>query len=152
MTIKNLFLLDSLGALLSAVVLGFVLTKYEIFFGMPADVLRFLAIIPCVFALYSFLGFLIKTKNERLYLTIIAAANFLYCCLTMFYIYRFYFQLTIWGLSYFIGEIIIVVTLALYELRIAKTKAQNTEGGIRIGRKFWINGKTTVILAFQWLK
>jgi hypothetical protein len=123
MTIKNLFLLDSLGALLSAVMLGFVLTKYEIFFGMPADVLHILAVIPCVFALYSFLGFLIKTKNERLYLTIIATVNLLYCCITTFYVFNFYQQLTIWGLSYFIGEIIVVVTLALYELRIARKKS-----------------------------
>lgn len=126
MNVKNLFLLDSLGALLSAIMLGLVLTKYENFFGMPADVLHVLAIIPCVFALYSFLFFLIKTKKERLFLTIIAVANLLYCCLTTFYIFQFYQKLTIWGLFYFIAEIIFVVVLALYEMKIA-LKFLNTD-------------------------
>ncbi len=117
---KKIFLIDSLGALLSAVMLGLVLTKYETLFGMPVDVLHVLAIIPCVFALYSFLCFLIETKNRRLYLRIIAVANFLYCCLTTSYIISFYEKLTIWGLMYFIGEIIVVGILAFYEWKIAK--------------------------------
>lgn len=125
MNVKKLFLLDSLGALLSAVMLGLVLKKYEMFFGMPADVLHVLAFIPCIFALYSFLCFLIKTKNERLFLTTIAAANILYCCLTTIYISIFYFKLTIWGLIYFIAEIIVVVVLALYELKIAQNLLKN---------------------------
>lgn len=125
MTTRNLFLLDSLGALLSAVMLGVVLPKYEMFFRMPADVLRVLAIIPCIFALYSFLCALIKTKNERLCLTIIAVANLLYCCLTTIYISIFYSKLTIWDLIYFITEIIIVVILALYELKIAQNSLKN---------------------------
>ena len=125
MNVRKLFLIDNLGALLSAVMLGFVLTKYETFFGMPADVLHVLAVIPCVFACYSFLCFLIKTKNERLYLTLIAVANLLYCCLTMTYISIFYSKLTIWGLFYFIGEIIIVALLALYELKTANNLLKN---------------------------
>ena len=125
MNVNKLFLIDSLGALLSAVMLGFVLTKYEAFFGMPTDVLHVLAVIPCVFSFYSFLCFLIKTKNERLYLTIIAVANLLYCCLTTTYILFFYSKLTIWGLFYFVAEIIIVVFLAVYELKIAKTLLKN---------------------------
>ncbi len=125
MNVKNLFLLDSLGALLSAIMLRSVLTRYETFFGMPADVLYILAVIPCVFAFYSFLCFLIKTKKERLFLTIIAIANLLYCCLTTFYIIQLYQKLTLWGLFYFIAEIIVVVVLALYELKIAKSSIEN---------------------------
>ena len=125
MTIKNLFLIDSLGALLSAMMLGLVLTHYEAFFGMPTDVLHVLTVISCVFSFYSFLCFLIKTKNERFYLGIIAIANLLYCCLTTTYIFIFYSKLTIWGLLYFIGEIIIVALLALYELKIARNTLKN---------------------------
>ena len=122
MNVKKLFLLDSLGALLSAVMLGLVLTKYEAFLGMPSKVLHILTIIPCIFSVYSLLFFLIKTKNWRLYLTIIAIANLLYCCLTTSYIIYEYQQLTIWGLMYFIAEIVVVVVLAMYELNIAKIK------------------------------
>jgi hypothetical protein len=120
MNIRKLFLIDSLGAFFSAIMLGLVLTRLETFFGVPADVLRILAIIPCVFFFYSFLFHLIKTKNERFYLTIIAVANLLYCCLTTFYVFQRYQKLTVWGLIYFVAEIIVVVILALYELKIAK--------------------------------
>jgi hypothetical protein len=120
MNIRKLFLIDSLGAFLSAIMLGLVLTRFETFFGVPADVLRILAIIPCVFFFYSFLFHLIKTKNERFYLTIIAVANLLYCCLTTFYVFQRYQKLTVWGLIYFVAEIIVVVILALYELKIVK--------------------------------
>ncbi len=44
---KQLFLLDAFGALLSAFFLGFVLVKYQVYIGMPENVLYILALIPC---------------------------------------------------------------------------------------------------------
>ena len=46
---KKLFLIDSLGALISAVMLGLVLTRFEHIFGMPQNVLYFLSFIACTF-------------------------------------------------------------------------------------------------------
>ncbi len=50
---RKLLFLDGLGAMLSAIFLGFVLIRFNALFGMPLPVLRFLALIACSFALYS---------------------------------------------------------------------------------------------------
>lgn len=116
---QKLFLVDSLGALLSAILLGLVLALFEKTFGMPQNVLYALAVIPCVFAVYSFLCFLSKTAHWRPFMKIIAIANLLYCCLTAGLMIYFYQQLTILGLIYFVLEIMIVMSLAFIEWKTA---------------------------------
>ena len=117
---KKLFLVDSLGALLSAILLGFILARFEPTFGMPQKVVHVLAVIPCIFSLYSFFCFFIKIGNWKPYMKIIAIANLLYCCLTFGLMVYYYQQLTVLGLIYFILEIIVVVILAFIELKFSK--------------------------------
>ena len=116
---KKLFLIDSLGALLSAFMLGIILVRFEDTFGMPQKVLYFLAFIACIFSVYSFLGFLGITKNWRPYMKIIAMANLVYCCFTMALVIFLFQKLTILGLTYFILEIIVVIMLVIIELKTA---------------------------------
>jgi O-antigen/teichoic acid export membrane protein len=118
---KILFLIDSIGALVSAAMLGLVLPRLGGIFGMPTPVLNVLAGIPVVFAVYSFLCFSIEPKNGRRFLTIIAVANLIYCCLTFACLIWFHHQLTVWDYLYFCGEIVIVAVLAIVELRTANT-------------------------------
>ena len=115
----KLFLVDSLGALLSALLLGLVLTQFEKTFGMPQQVLYVLSVIPCVFAVYSFLCFLSKTIHWRFFMKIISTANLLYCCLTLGLMIYFYQQLTVLGLLYFVLELIIIINLAYIEWKTA---------------------------------
>jgi hypothetical protein len=114
---RKLFLIDSLGALLTAILLGFVLARFEPVFGMPKKVLYILSFIACIFFIYSFLCFLGKVENWRRYLKIIAVANLLYCCLTIVLAIYFFQKLTIPGLIYFALEIVVVTVLAIIELR-----------------------------------
>jgi hypothetical protein len=116
---KKLFLADSLGALLSAILLVLVLAKFESIFGMPHTALYVLSVIPCIFSIYSFLCFCINTKNWKPFMKIIAIANLLYCCLTVGLMMYYYQQLSIVGLIYFVLEIIIVTTLSFIELKTA---------------------------------
>ncbi len=116
---KTLFLIDSLGALLSAFLLGVVLVRFESVFGMPRKALYFLSSIACVFAVYSFSCFLRLSENWRPYLKIIAVANLLYCGLTLVLVVYLYQRLAILGLLYFIVELIIVSILAIFEWRTA---------------------------------
>jgi hypothetical protein len=116
---QKLFLIDSLGALLSAMLLGLVLARFEKMYGMPQNMLYVLSVIPCVFAVYSFFCFLSKTENWRPLMKIIATANVLYCCLTAGLMVYFYPQLTVFGLIYFVLELIIVVSLAFIEWKTA---------------------------------
>ena len=115
--IHKLFLIDSLGGLLSAFILGFVLIKFESRFGMSPSILYLLSGVALVFSVYSFICFLRRMKNWQIYLKIIAIANLLYCCLTMILLVYWYKKLTILGLIYFVIEIIIVFFLAVIELK-----------------------------------
>ena len=50
---KKLFLIDGLGAILSAFLLGYVLVKLERVFGIPSKTLYFLATLPMFFVIYD---------------------------------------------------------------------------------------------------
>lgn len=114
---KQLFLVDGLGAVLSAFLIGIVLAGFESIFGMPQEVTYFLSIIPCLYAIYSFTCFRLIQKNWKPYLRFIALANLLYGCLTIGLVIYFYPHVTGWGLLYFIGEVIIIIGLAAIELK-----------------------------------
>ncbi len=114
---KYLFLIDGLGALISAFMLGVPLVYFEQHFGMPRNILYGLAFIPCVFAAYSLFCYWRLPANWRPYLRGIAILNLLYCGLTATCMVLMYSKLTVWGLAYFCGEIVIVVALAWVELK-----------------------------------
>jgi len=119
---KKLFLIDGLGALLTAALLAFLLANLESFFGMPQRILYPLAVVALAFAIYSFSCFSFLKKNWGRFLIVIALANLTYCAVTLYFIISLFEQLTIWGILYFIGEILIVVSLAVVELRVGFRK------------------------------
>lgn len=120
---KKIFLIDSLGALISAFLLGIVLVRFEIVFGMPKEGLFILSILACFLALYSFVNYILVIKNWRFYLKIIAWINLIYCCLTIGFITYFHRKVTALGCAYFFIEIIIILILANIEINVAKSKA-----------------------------
>lgn len=117
---RQAFLIDSCGALISAIMLYFVLSPLESVFGMPQKALSILAAIAAIFCLYSFLCYGFNVKNTRLFLSIIAIANLIYVCISLGFMFIFYQKLTLLGFAYFIGEKIIVLFLALIEWKIAR--------------------------------
>ena len=119
---KRLFLLDGLGALLTAFLLGIVLTAFNEHFGMPPNTLNILALIALGFAVYSICCFFFIGQNWRLFLKIIATANLLYCGLTTALVIYFYPQLTVFGVVYFLLEIVVVCGLVYIELRWANKR------------------------------
>jgi len=119
LTFKNLFLIDSLGALTTAFLLGVVLVRLESIFGMPPNVLYSLAAVAVGFMIYSLVCYQAVRENWQLFLRAIAIANLLYCVLTLALVIYFWADLTMLGVAYFFGEAIIVTSLALIELKIA---------------------------------
>ena len=113
---RLLFLTDSLGALLTAILLGFVLVRFEGFFGMPREVLYPLSFLAAFYAVYSFSCYWHLPDRWRPFLRAIAVANLGYCCLTTGLVVYFYPQLTHWGVAYFLTEIIVIISLVLIEL------------------------------------
>ena len=117
--LKKIFLIDGIGALVSAFLLGVVLVHFEAYFGIPKSTLYILAGIPCIFALFDFYSFLKVKENLAKHLKWIATANLLYCCLSIGFAFYHSSEIKSLGWAYIIGEVAIVVSLALFELKIA---------------------------------
>jgi len=56
-------------------------------------------------------------ENWRPYLKGIAIANVLYCCLTIGLVIYHRTTLTNWGVSYFLLEMVIIISIVITELR-----------------------------------
>lgn len=116
---KSLFLIDGLGALFTAFLTGVLLRMFEDDFGMPQKHLCVLSILACIFAVYSMSCYFLIVKNWRTHLKIIAVANSMYCLLTAVLVMLLYQQLTILGIIYFIGEILIIIGLVYMEISVS---------------------------------
>ena len=116
---RILFLIDGIGALLSAFLLGVILTRFESIFGMPRKALYVLSFLPCLFAVYDFICYSQIAKKWRLYLKVIAIANLVYCCISIGFVFLHFQQLTYLGFLYFFFELAIVIILAYIELKTA---------------------------------
>ncbi len=119
---KQLFLLDGIGAVLSAFSLGVILIQFKNYFGMPREELFFLALAACFFAAYSLFCYVRTPKNWRPFLRFIAIVNLVYCCITIGLVVLFQSKLTILGMIYFILELIIIIVLVSLEFKIASIK------------------------------
>ena len=116
---KKIFIVDSLGALLSAFIIIAMLLRYTDVFGMPKNSLFCLSIIAVIYATYSLCCYFFLDQNWRPYLKFIAFANLLYCCLTITFVTCSYASITTFGLIYFSVELIVIVCLATVEFMIA---------------------------------
>lgn len=114
---KLVFLLDCLGALLSAFLLGVVLTSFEPIFGMPRQVLYGLAALAGLFAIYSFWNYRWFKENWRPYLRGIVIVNLLYCGLTAALVIYFRQELTKWGFLYFFQEMVVIIVVVMLEFK-----------------------------------
>ncbi len=116
---SKLFLIDGLGAAMTTVSLFLVLRPYYTCFGMPANVLTYLAAIAWVYCAYSMSCYFVQPDYWKPYLRIIAISNFLYCIGIMALLYTYYNALTPIGVAYFSAEMLIIIFLACLELKVA---------------------------------
>jgi len=114
---RRLFLFDSLGAALTAGLLGLVLANFESFFGMPKTVLYWLTLFALVLSVFSFLSYLYGRRRWKILLLMIAIANISYCMLTSVLVFLKFDSLTFFGVLYFGVEVMIIMSLAIFELR-----------------------------------
>lgn len=113
-----MFLIDGLGAMVTAILLSQVLARFETVFGMPRDILWILAGAAICFAVYSISCHLFLKENEKPYLRGIAIANLLYCLTTLVLVIYLRESLTYLGIAYFIGEMIIILILVRWEFSV----------------------------------
>ena len=122
---KKMFLIDGLGAVLSAFLLGIVLIKLESIIGIPPSTLYSLAIFPLLFAIYDFYCYLKKHSRLKSFLKGIAIANLLYCCFSIGIAFYHLKTITNLGCIYILTEILIIIILSIFELMIAKQLTKN---------------------------
>ena len=110
---KVVFLIDAIGALLSALFIFIILNYFENQIGLPAKTLIFLIIIAIVLSIFSFCCYLFQNNNLKQNLKVISRANILYCILTIFTLFAYRQVITKLGLLYFIFEVIALVKILL---------------------------------------
>lgn len=113
---RHLFLIDGVGAIITAAILAGVLAQFETTFGMPSRVLYVLAGIAGTFAVFSLTCYFKALGKRVRLLGIIAVANLAYCLLTLSLIVAYRNEITLLGVAYFAGEIFVVGSLAMYEI------------------------------------
>ena len=114
---KVVFLIDAIGALLSALFIFIILNYFENQIGLPAKTLIFLIIIAIVLSIFSFCCYLFQNNNLKQNLKVISRENILYCILTIFTLFAYRQVITKLGLLYFIFEIFIIFLIVKVELK-----------------------------------
>jgi hypothetical protein len=117
---KKIFLLDGIGALLTGSLLIAVVIPLNKEFGMPQSALYWLSVIACIFSIYSFCCAYFKSEQRLSLLKVISVANCLYCILIVILLINFTSTVTLLGLAYFIGEIIIIISLVSIEIKMVR--------------------------------
>jgi len=126
---KVLFLIDSLGAMLTAFFLLLILRNFNEYFGMPETILTYLAGIAACFCVYSICCFFFLTNYWSSFIYGIVVANLLYCVVTMALLIIYNAQLTIIGTIYFLLEIAIILGIVYVEFNVAKTIKKSRTAG-----------------------
>lgn len=119
---KNVFLIDGLGALLSFVLLFFVLRNFNIYVGLSKTILTYLSLIALLFSLYSISCFLSLNNIWKPYLKAICIGNALYCILTLAVVLYYFKSISALGLLYFLGEIAIISCIIALEIKTMRNK------------------------------
>ena len=114
---KVVFLLDGIGALLSALFIFIIRTYFENQIGLPTRILSFLIFMAVLLSIFSFSCFLFQIKNLKRSLKIISKANILYSILTIITLFSYRQSITKLGLLYFILEIFIIFIIVKMELK-----------------------------------
>lgn len=114
---RKIFIFDGFGAVVTAFMLGIVLVKFEFFFGIPSSTLYLLAVIPIFYMIYDAYAYQKSDNQIGSYLKGIATLNLMYCVVSLGFAF-YHEELTIWGWIYVIGEIIIIVILSIFELKV----------------------------------
>jgi hypothetical protein len=121
---KTLFLIDSIGAFMTAFSLFVIVRHFNSFFGIPKNELTFLSVIAVCLGIYSAVCFLFLKGNWNPFIRFVGIANLIYCALTIGLLIKYNPSLTILGTTYFLIEITIICGLSYVELNVS---ARNEE-------------------------
>jgi hypothetical protein len=111
---RKWLLIDGFGAIITAL-MCLVVAGFESFFGMPEKVMFVLSGVAVFFSVFSFSSYYFAKNRFEKYLSIILSANIVYCLSVSVLMGIYFVKLTVFGIAYFAGEIIIVTMLVYAE-------------------------------------
>jgi hypothetical protein len=108
-------LLDAIGALLTTAFLLGILLPFELYFGMPKDILYILSGISFCLFTYSTTCYFLSKRISKKFLAVIIFLNIFYSLISTGFVISNLDQLTGLGLTYFVMEIIVIGLVVLME-------------------------------------
>lgn len=117
---KRVFLIDALGAVFSVICL-LTIYHFQELFGMPKQILSTFASIALMLSVYSFTCYFLNQAKWRHSLFLIYFLNIGYCIYTIYEVCKNSVTITNLGFLYFILEVLIILLLATYELKLCRT-------------------------------
>jgi hypothetical protein len=118
---KNIFLLDGIGAAISASFTGLLLPVFSDRLGLPTQTLYSLALFPLVYAIYSLSCYWIIQKTKTWMLLGIVTANLIYCLISGGLIF-FYEGITSSGRILLAAEILVILGVVIIEFKVQFTE------------------------------
>jgi hypothetical protein len=113
---NQVFLLDALGAFVSIFFLFFLMVPNENFFGLSFSTAINLSIPILGLLIFSTSCFFLKPKNWKLFMKLLVFGNVVYCLFTSVIIFLNFKELTFWGVSYFMIEILVILFIVSIEI------------------------------------
>lgn len=120
---RRVFVLDGVGALVSALVLGLALPPFDDALGTTRSALLALAALPLAFTLYDLVCWAARVRWWRAAVYGIATANFLYPVISAVTLWNDEVALTGLGVAYFTAESATLWAITALELRVATPEA-----------------------------
>ena len=114
---KQLFLIDSLGACVTALFLLAIKIFFNGYFQVPENVLSLLILIAIILCFYSLSCYLFINDYGKSFIKVIILANLGYCTTTALAMIYYFESISLLAVFYFGIEIIIVFTLVLVEIK-----------------------------------
>ncbi|REJ78149.1 MAG: hypothetical protein DWQ47_17545 [Acidobacteria bacterium] len=115
---KLIFLIDGIGAIVTAGLLTLVVARFESLFGMDSRIAYALAAAALFLAVISLTCFALNPQKWKTFLLAIAVLNTVYCITTLSLVVYLSGSLNWLGISYFLGEVVIIMALVMLEWRI----------------------------------
>lgn len=121
MTVKQIFLIDALGAAVSVILTGLILPAFQLWHGMPMDALFACYVWATVSLVYSASCFALADLNQPKWLQVVMLLNTTYSGFTIFLIISHLHALSPLGVVYFLAEILVILGLVFWERHVYRT-------------------------------
>jgi hypothetical protein len=115
---KSLFLVDSIGAFVTATLLFVVALDNNSYFGIPEKELTYLSALAAIFCTYSALCFIFLKGSTKIFFRLIGWSNLFYCVFTIGIMIKHHTSLRVFGIGYFLIEILVICLLSYVELNV----------------------------------